>query len=116
MTSRAAPSTPTQPATGALLTRERIDVATGALAEHDAALHEALVADLAHGRCAAGAVLPECLDCSAELLHCHGTWIVHAHGLDPGECTQAGCVVTAVGHALLVWCDDESVACGCAPG
>lgn len=47
------------------------------------------------------AVLVECC-ARSELLHCHGTCIVHVDGT--AECTELGCTAPPDGHASLVTC------------
>lgn len=54
----------------------------------------------------------DCVDCIANLDHCHGTLVMHHDQIL--ECTDAGCTqFDVVRHALIIDCDEIAPACGC---
>jgi hypothetical protein len=61
--------------------------------------------DSAHARDRTSA----CRDCSAGLVHCHGT-VIH-HTFQWAECTEPGCTTDEVVHSLRIDC--EAIGCTC---
>ena len=52
-----------------------------------------------------------CADCTSDLAHCHGTWLLHEDGT--AACTDDGCGLDADAHVWEGRCTDVADGCGC---